>query len=426
MNRDFFLLWQGQLVSRLGDQAFLVAMMFWTKEATGSSSVMGALLMLSTLPAALLSPIGGTFADRHSRYAIIIGADVVRGLAVAALALLMFLAPGETGWILGALFTVAVAGGIVGSLFTPAIHAALPDLVPTRKLPAANSLNQLSNQGSMFLGQALGGVLYRLLGAPLLFLIDGISYLFSAVSEAFIRIPQELPEKSRGFKAAMLTYARETGSGLRWVWQRKGMRTFLITAAIVNFFFTPLIVLLPFYVTDTLNRGAEWYGFLLAAMGAGSLVGYTFVGSVALSGKTRAGVGVLALLGIGIAQGVLGFIETGWLALLVFVGVGLLTGMINILVLTLLQASTPGDMRGRVMGLVMAMTAAAIPVGMGLSGLAGDLTNQNLPVLFGVSGGAVLLVSLWATSRPSFREFLGQELTRSDTAAVVPPTDLPP
>lgn len=418
MNRNFLLLWQGQLVSRLGDEAFFIAMMFWTKQATGSSSVMGVLLMLSTIPAALLSPIGGTLADRHSRYAIIVGADVVRGVTTILLAMLMIGRPEDTAWILTALSVVAITGGMVGSLFSPAIGASIPDLVPRSRLVAANSLNRVSAEGAVFVGQALGGVLFRLLGAPVLFLIDGVSFLISAGSEAFITIPQKLPERTRGLRKVLTTYAGETREGLRWVWRRTGMRTFLLTAALVNFFFTPLIVLLPFYVTDTLGRGAEWYGFLLAALGAGSMVGYVLIGALPLSGAARLRIGVTGLVGDGVAITVLGFVGDTSPALALLFGVGTLTGMVNVLVLTLFQTATPTELRGRVMGLVSGLVSATIPLGMGLSGVAGDLTGQNLKLVFGVSGAAMVLGSLWAASRPSFRAFLGQEVERPAPSAI--------
>ncbi|MDD5312849.1 MAG: MFS transporter, partial [Dehalococcoidia bacterium] len=78
-NRDFLLLWQGQLVSQVGQRAFGLAMIFYIKEATGSASLMGLMMMLSTLPGVLLGPMGGTFADNFSRKRIIVYGDLING-----------------------------------------------------------------------------------------------------------------------------------------------------------------------------------------------------------------------------------------------------------------------------------------------------------------------------------------------------------
>ena len=67
-NRNYFLLWQGQFVSQLGNQVYAVAMLFWITHATNSASVLGLMMMLSSLPAVILGPIGGTLADRQSRH----------------------------------------------------------------------------------------------------------------------------------------------------------------------------------------------------------------------------------------------------------------------------------------------------------------------------------------------------------------------
>ncbi len=153
LNRDFVLLWQGQLVSQFGNQAFLVAMMFWTMEATGSATVMGFLLATSHLPAAVLGPFGGTFADRHSRVRIIVIADLLRGAAVLVLAAAMWTPLLSSDVQLAILFSIALLTGIVGSVFTPAISAAIPDLVPAERLTAANSLHQTSAQVASLVGQ---------------------------------------------------------------------------------------------------------------------------------------------------------------------------------------------------------------------------------------------------------------------------------
>lgn len=411
LNRDFLLLWQGQWVSRLGDQAFLIALMFWTKEASDSTTVMGLMMVLSTLPGVLLGPLGGAFADRHSRKAIIVGADLIRGVGVLALAFLLFRHPDETGLILIALFTVALTMGIVGSVFSPTISAVIPDLVPRDRVAAANSLNRVSAQIAVFVGQALGGVLYRFLGAPLLFLIDGVSYILSACSEAFIRVPPHDLEPATP-EPRVDRYLREAKEGLVWVWERRGMRAFLLVAAGINFFAMLTFILIPYYTTDYLavdpEAGAAWYGFLLSAMGAGAVVGYVVAGSAPWRGETRMVAGILALLGTGGFMAAVAPVRDPTLALLLFAGMGLCSGVINILVVTLFQLSTPSRMRGRVMGLVLAMSTASVPLGVAMGGILGDATGKDVPLLYFVSGVAVLLITLAAAANPSFRSFLSQ------------------
>src|SRR5687768_6176367 len=166
-NRNFVLLWQGQMISQLGNQAFAIAMMFWLMRATGSASLMGAIMFASMLPGVVLGPFGGTFADRHSRIRIVLVSDLLSGTAVLALAFALFdpraeaLEPAAVRFIIGLMFVVAVLQGILRSFFTPAIGAAIPDLVPKEKIPAANSLNQFAVQASSLFGQAIGGVLYQ-------------------------------------------------------------------------------------------------------------------------------------------------------------------------------------------------------------------------------------------------------------------------
>lgn len=409
MNRHFFLLWQGQLVSQLGNQAFLIAMMFWMMKATGSASLMGFVMMVSLIPTLLLGPVGGAVADRHSRRRIIIFSDVVRGVSVLALAALMLWSPESTSLIVAALFAVAILGGIVTALFQPAIMAAIPDLVPKEKVAAANSLSQISTQGSMFLGQAVGGILFRLLGAPVLFFIDGITYLFSAVSECFIAIPQTIPEKKETMGEAFSAYLSEALDGLRYVWERRGLRTFLLATSGINFLFMPMFVLLPFYVEGQLAREAEWYGFLLAAIGAGSLVGFAVAGAAKLTGRTRPPVLIGALFATSIILTFLGQVRTPLLALVLFFLTGVMTGLINIFVLTLLQVSTPGEMRGRVMALTITISGAAAPLGMALGGILGDATGKNIPLLYTVFGSAAVVLTALVSMSPRFREFLAEE-----------------
>ncbi|HEX6204125.1 MAG TPA: MFS transporter [Thermoanaerobaculia bacterium] len=405
LNRSFVLLWQGQLVSQLGNQAFLVAAAFWTLEATGSASLLGLLMMCSAVPMVVLGPLAGAFADRHSRVAIVVGADLVRGLAVLSLAGLLVVRPSPPELAIAWLLAVALVEGVVGAVFRPAVAALVPDLVPRERVAAANSLTQTSAQAAVMVGQAIGGLAYRWLGAAVLFAVDGTTYLLSALSEAFIRPRGEPPRREVRLRDAFGAYRRDAGEGFRYVWRRHGMRGFLGVAAAFNLFAMPVFVLLPFYVTERLAAGAAWYGFLLAAMGGGSLVGYLAGGAAKLAGTARAGVilGLFATAGTAVA--LLGAVRLPVIALVLFALLGAASGAINLFVLTLFQLAAPADMRGRVLGLVVALSAAAAPVGMALGGVAGDLVT-GVHRLYAACGAALLVVAAAAARSAAVRGFL--------------------
>ena len=156
--------------------------MFWLLEETGSAALMSTVLFVVALPGVLVGPLAGAIVDRHSRKHILVYTDLVRGFAVAVPALLILSRVPNT-YVIAAFVVVAAANGLAAALFNPAIAAGLPDITSPGRLTSANSLQQLSAQVAISLGQAAGGVAFRVLGAPLLFLIDSVSFVISAASE---------------------------------------------------------------------------------------------------------------------------------------------------------------------------------------------------------------------------------------------------
>jgi MFS transporter, DHA3 family, macrolide efflux protein len=368
------------------------------------------MMFASLLPGILLGPFGGTFADRHSRIKTALVCDLLSGAAVLALAFSMFdprvkaFEPGAVRYVIGLLFAVSVIIGILRAFFAPALSAAIPDLVPRDKIPAANSLNQFSVQGSTLLGQAIGGLLYQTLGAPLLFLVDGLSYLYAGICAAFIRLPprEVKPASARPFR----DFLKDTADGFRYIWGQPGLRDFIGVASVVNFFGMPILVLLPFYVELYLKADDKWYGFLAATIGAGSVAGFILAGTLSLTGKARQQGIVIAMVLAPMFFGILGSVTSPYLALvLVFLGGGAL-GVINVYLMSMLQMATPDEVRGRVMGVVMTLSGGLMPLGMVLGGVVGDLTGKNVPLVFGVCGGAAFLVTLIGVARRELREFL--------------------
>lgn len=427
LNRNYLLLWGGQAVSQLGNQVYALAIMLWLMEKTGSASLMGLVMMFASLPALLLSPVGGAFADRHSRIRIIIVSDLIAGCGLSLLTFVLWMSqgsPDRVRFVIGCLFVVATTNGVVRSFFMPAVAASIPDLVPKEKLVAANSMNQFSIQAALFVGQAVGGILYRLVGAPVLFLIDAVSFFLSAGSSSLIRLKERKRElgPERTPREVLQGYLRDLGEGFRYVWNYKGFRYFVLTASLMNFLLMPVTVLFPFYVKLYLGKGSEWYGFLVATVSVGSVSGYLLASVLRLKGPARAWTILGGLLVAPILYGTLGYQRSPALALLGCFGFGMALGIVNVNLMTIAQTSTPLELRGRVMGLVTALGGGLIPIGMALGGVLGDLTGKNVPLVYSVCGAITVVIVLVTCLRRDTREYLawGRQGRPEATAAAAP------
>lgn len=411
-NRDFFLLWQGQAISQLGNQAFSIAMMYWLMRATGSASLMGLLMFTSMLPGVLLGPFGGTFADRHSRIRIAVVCDLLSGLAILTLGILMLdprvrrLEPDAVRFLLGVIFGGAVLVGALRAFRQPALGAAIPDLVPRDRIAAANSLNQFAVQASTLVGQAIGGVLYQAVGAAVLFLIDGSSFLYASLSALFVRAPERKAEPGPAREHPFRHFLGQTAEGFRYLGRNPGLRDFAVLASLLNFFAMPVLVLFPFYVDLYLKADARWYGFLMAAIGGGSVVGYLLAGVLEVTGRGRQLLVLTTLVLDPILFAVIAFVSNVYLALAISFASGVALGIINVYTMSLIQASTPQEVRGRVLGVLMTLSAGLTPIAMALGGVAGDLTGKNIPLIYGVCGACSLLLTLWLGLRREVGEFL--------------------
>ncbi|GEJ57774.1 MFS transporter [Anaeromyxobacter diazotrophicus] len=410
-NKNFVLLWQGQLVSALGNHAFVLATSWWVKEATGSATLLGLYLVLSSVPSLLLEPIGGTYADRHSRRNVLITTDALSGVALLLAGTWMYVArPGATAGFIG-LAVLTVLLDAASAFFNPAISAAIPDLVPRQRIGGANSAIEVVAQLSTFAGQGLGGILFTAVGAPIMLLIDGVSFLFSAGTEAFIQIPQRLPARRTNGRRAALEFLAELGRGFRYIWAARGLRSLVLASAALNFFAVPIIVLMPFFVEDTLGADARWYGFIAAAYGVGSLAGSVAAGIGRPSGGARRA-RMLALFALQAGTCLaLALVRHPLPALAVAALGGAFGGALTIYVVTIVQVTTPEDMRGRVFGLLGTIAGSISPIAMMLAGLAADWTGRKVPAIYAGCGAAMLVVAAVAASRRTFRTFIALDLT---------------
>lgn len=408
-NKNYLLLWQGQFVSKLGNQIYSIVIILWLTDITNSASIIGLFGMTAGIPIVLLSAFGGAVADRFSRKKIIIFSDIINGLAFSFLALLLLFNPGHSNLIMVTLFMVTILSASVNSFFGPAIAASIPDLVPEKRVAGANTMGSLSEKISVFVGQGLGGILYQSIGAPLIVLFDGLSYLVSAFSESFMKIPQKIPDHDTKLTSYFDTFKMDIKEGFKYINKNTGLKRLLLTSVILSFFSMPVIVLLPFYVNLQLFAPKEWYGFLMAIFGVGAFAGYMIVGIFRIPGRKRKRVLIIFMILEAAGYIILGMIErTSQAALLFFLG-GLFSGFIMVSIVTILQITTPTNIRGRVFGALTMISASTTPLGMGLGGVIADLTDKNIPLIY-ITCGAIMVTWIILNSlNRDFRSFIGYE-----------------
>jgi len=262
-NKNFFLLWQGQLVSMLGDILYIMALNFWILDITGSTGLMGLLSALTMLPRIVLGPFAGVFVDKWNRRNIIVITDFIRGIVVTFVGI-----AGIFGFIqVWMVFVVGIISGLCSAFFGPAVSSIKPELVHESKFVKANSVTSLATSGMDMIGSAVGGIIYITIGAPYMFLANGVSYLISAFTEMFITEPK------REKKDEKITFVDDFKEGFRFLWNFKALRNLFLLASLLNLFANAaFILILPYFKTMPF-LGEERYGFVMAVIPMGMLIG---------------------------------------------------------------------------------------------------------------------------------------------------------
>ncbi len=403
LNRDFLLLSQGQLVNQAGTQIALAATAFWLKQSTDSASLVGLMSSISALPLLLLSPLGGAVADRWSRRNVLIICDLLCGVVSCALALL--LQSGSSR--LAALTTGLFLGNLILSsaiAFTnPALNALIPRLVAATQIGAAMAFAQASGFLAMILGQFLGGMLLTHYLPGVLYWVDAGTYFVSAAAESMVRVDRPVVQEDGRPRAGIF---RDIGEGFSYVWQRPGMRALLLAAIPLNVLTTPVIMLLPFYTTNTLHQPLARYGYLLAALSVGILTGYAIAGRFQAAPRYRHLLVFGSVLGCGMTILALASFGILWPALVALVILGSLIGVVTLVSLNTFIQQTEPEKRGRVFAVLLMVTQGFTPLAMCLIGIVSDSLGNNIRLLYG--GCSILLLAAAVTmfSNRDLRDFL--------------------
>lgn len=379
-NRDFCALWIGQLLSQIGDNFVIVAILFVISSLTGSPLAIGMLALVATLPQVLLGLIGGVFVDRLDRKLVMIVSDVVRGLAVLAL---IFVQRADQLYIL---YVVSFVMVTVGLFFNPARNAVIPNIVSGEILLTANALIQASQIIAVILGASIAGLVIGWLGPAFAFVFDSFSFAVSAFTIAIMNIPPLNPKPSKTESRVLWNQLVE---GLLFIRRSFSLRHVMITTAVATLGFGAIMVLGIVYLREELGIGAEGFGFLYAFQGLGVVIGGAIIGRFASNAHTNRVVGgCMVVLGMAIIA--FAVAPSYPLVLVAVAIVGLSIVAARAALATLTQRLVPDEKRGRVGSAVNMVIGASSSASMVLSGLLGGLIGVQ--AVF-VAAGAITIVS---------------------------------
>ena len=416
--RDFRLLWTGQLLSGLGSWLLVVAVPYKVFELTGSALATGFTFIAESLPALVIGPVAGVAADHWDRRRIMLAVNL--GQAGCILPVAFVHRPGQVTIIYAAL----MAESVLGQLYEPAAQALVPSLVGrNEELTSANALISVSSAMTRLAGASLGGVILAALGLTSVVLIDIGTYLASAACLALLHwravprrdvprrdVPRrDVPRREAagggqqrvaaggGQQRAARSAVAELGQGLRHVVASRPLRGLLLAAVmfqIGNGAFTAVLV--P-YIRLRLHGTAGDVGFLIAATGAGFLVGAPLSRRLFYRVHLRILAGTSLLI---TAAAYVGWFSTSDLggALTLAAVTGMSAMIFLVTRLTCLQRLTPGDLLGRTSSAFSAAEAGAGLIGLalggmlaGLAGLTAAVSAAGLAIAGAASLAAILL-----------------------------------
>lgn len=396
-NRDFFLLWQGQLVSAFGDALYAIALNLFVLELTGSTAVMGTIMALVTVPKVLLGPFLGVIVDRAERKKLIIIGDLIRGFSILLVTVIFWSGRLEI-WML---LMVAVIDGICSAFFNPAVESSLPDLVSDENLMRANSVYQIATTGADIFGQSIGGTIYSLFGAPIMFLINGISYLFSAGTELFIKIPKVMSERANG------TFREDFKDGICFVLRYEGMIRVIIMSFLINFLFGIIRVLIIPWFVNSPQLGMGRYGVLSAVQSIGILAGMAVLSFVTVKAPQKYTCYKRSLFAFILMIGVAVLCNQYWLILLLFFLAFGFQMVFNMIMNSTVMQRTPADKRGKVSAMKTTLGMAISPFGNFVGGLLGEIWNPRKIMLVSILLAVIVVSGI--VLHPTVREFLNYD-----------------
>jgi MFS family permease len=388
-NRDFRLLYSGQVISLIGSNLTVVAVPYQVYSQTHSSLWVG-LASLIQLPFLITGALwGGAMGDRVDKRVLMLLSSLVLGLTSAGLALNAGL---HDHHLIYLLLLAALSAGFAG-FSGPLRTAAIPTLVSPDELVAAFSLSQVAFNSAVVIGPALAGVLIASVGLFSCYAIDAVTFAILTILTWFMSALRATGEHEG---TRML---RAIGDGFRYVRAHAVVQAVYLVDLNAMVFGLPR-ALFPAVALTLYHGGPRTLGLLYAAPGAGALLMAVVTGWI--SHVRRQGrLVALVVIAWGVAMTFFGLVHIIWIGLLCLAIAGAADVISTVLRSTILQTAITDEFRSRISSIQMAVVTGGPRLGDVESGVVANYTSTEFSI---VSGGiacivGVMLLMKW---RPTF------------------------
>ena len=376
-NKDYVLLLQANLVSCIGDLMYSVAIGYWVYEQTGSSSLMGIMSAISMFVTMFLSPFSGSIVDKCNRKWVMVGMDLMQGVLMLAVGILAHFNKLNVPGVLIAAFIAALGSVFYG----PAVNTLMIDMVQGRSI----------HSGTMSLinmvGTAFSGVMVAFLGVPLIVIINGLSNIYSAVSELFIHVPKTVQQ---GTPVTVKTILRDTKDGVKAVFSDPCLRIFVPGALILNLLAAgPFTLILPFCMEKGFS--VDQYGYLMAVYTASSMVCVLLLGVIQFTPKARFWI---MALGFSVSEIflILAYLSPWFVPACIFAAVAAFLNCAgNSIFNASLMLALPEENRGSILGFIQAASTGGTALSAVIYGFLGEVFPLYLVF---IAGSALSLIPM--------------------------------
>ena len=266
---DFSKLWIGQFVSNVGSSLSLIVLPLFIFFYTGSTAWLGAITLMQLIPVLIFSPIAGVFVDTHNRKTIMITSDILNMLFILMVPVLIaFDNILSQEYILIGISAMVFLGSTVNRFFMPAREASIPHLVNSDELSIAVAISQTTFQLITVIGPIIGTIIATLINFSAAFAIDGITFIFSALT--LISIKTDLKPISDSNQSK--TQSPSLLLGTKKIFQIKTLRFIIIIFMFLIFANSSLNSFLVAFVEQDMHMTKVQFGLSVSLLGGSAVL----------------------------------------------------------------------------------------------------------------------------------------------------------